>query len=58
MVVASVVIGIFAGVVNGELAESWAFLAIDVPAAFIAQAVVILALDRFATQPVGERPPS
>ncbi len=53
---ASVAIGVFAGLVSGELARSLAFLAIDVPAALIAVVVGVVSADRLGHQAAGERP--
>ena len=58
MAATSVAIGVFAGVVSGELAESWAFLAIDIPGAFIAQVVAVFALDRLGAAAAAGRPPN
>jgi hypothetical protein len=50
LLAASVVIGIFAGIVTGELAQSAAFLAIDIPAALLAAVVAVFALDRLGSR--------
>jgi hypothetical protein len=52
---ASIVIGVFAGLVSGELAESPAFLAIDMPGALLAQAVAVFSVDRLERRAAGER---
>jgi hypothetical protein len=44
----SVVVGILAGVVNGELSESAAFLLLDIPAALVSAAVVCRLRDYWA----------
>ena len=46
MIAWSVVVGVLAGLVSGELSESPAFLALDVPAAFLAAAVGLVTSER------------
>ena len=55
---ASVVIGVFAAWVSGELAESAAFLAIDIPGTFLAAAVAVFTVDRLGARAAGQRPPT
>jgi hypothetical protein len=52
---AAVLIGVAAGLLSGELKESWAFLAIDIPGALIAGAVAIFTLDRLAAPAAARR---
>jgi hypothetical protein len=53
VVVASVAIGLLACALSGELARSWAYLAIDIPEALIPQVLVILGLDRLRMPAAG-----
>jgi hypothetical protein len=55
MIVAAVVIGGFASWVSGELDESLAFLAVDMPGCLFASAVAALTVDRFAKRVPAQR---
>lgn len=57
LIAAAVVVGVFAAWVSGELSESPAFLAIDVPGSFLAAAVAALTVDRLGTRLSGQRAP-
>jgi hypothetical protein len=42
----SVIVGFLAALVNGELAESWAFLLVDIPAAAVGAMIVTVSADQ------------
>ena len=56
MALASVVIGVFAAWVSGELAESPAFLAIDIPGTLLAATAAAVTLDHLGSRAAGQRP--
>ncbi len=58
MIAASVAVGVLAAWVSGELAESFAFLAIDIPGAFLAVLVAVLTCDRLGLRGADKRRPA
>lgn len=56
VIVAGIALGVLAGVLSGELAQSAAFLVLDVPAAFLAMAVGLFTLERLRTPAASRQP--